>query len=232
MKIAQAGPISFITAPCPSGDDNRERARGFLAPSKRRRRFKRVGNAGLRSMFLSERSKNSAELHHVARVVQPSEKPSHWTHGGRPRVPCQKSNSSVSLPSLPFWPEHLTPNLAEAVVAEATVSAVAEEWLVGSAEAECLTGSPEAVVVACRHPDSVAVPVRTALQVAVASARAWDMAEFAAAVRRSERLDPEWEGWVDDTGVHTVSATRLVSVRGQSRRLVLIARPRDLLDPL
>src|SRR4051812_50038621 len=74
-------------------------------------------------MFLSERSKNSAELHHVARVVQPSEKPSHWTHGGRPRVPCQKSKSSVSLPSLPFWPERLTPNLAEAVVAEATGSA-------------------------------------------------------------------------------------------------------------
>src|SRR3954452_18822204 len=57
MKIAQAGPISFIAAPCPSGDSNSERARRFLAPSKRRRRFKRVGNAGLRSMFLSERSK-------------------------------------------------------------------------------------------------------------------------------------------------------------------------------
>src|SRR3954452_18822205 len=198
MKIAHAGPISFIAAPCPSGDSNSERARRFLAPSKRRWRFKRVGNAGLRSMFLSERSKNSAELHHVARVVQPSEKPSHWTHGGRPRVPCQKSKSSVSLPSLPFWPEHLTRNLAEAVVAEAmgsavaeaTVSAVAEEWLMGSAGAECLTGSPEAVL-ACRHPDSAAVPVRTALQVAVASGRAWDMAEFAAAVRRPERLDPE-----------------------------------------
>src|SRR3954471_4932755 len=194
MKIAQAGPISFIAAPCPSGDSNSERARRFLAPSKRRRRFKRVGNAGLRSMFLSERSKNSAELHHVARVVQPSEKPSHWTHGGRPRVPCQKSKSSVLLPSLPFWPELLTPNLAEAVVAEATVSAVAEEWLMGSAEARCRTGSPDAVV-ACRQPGSVAVPVRTALQAAVASGRAWDMAEFAAAVRRSERLDPEWEGW-------------------------------------
>jgi hypothetical protein len=148
----------------------------------------------------------------------------------------------VSLPSLPFWPELLTPNLAEAVVAEATGSAVAaewltgsavaEEWLMGSAGAECLTGSPEAVVVACRHPDSVAVPVRTALQVAVASARAWDMAEFAAAARRPERLDPEWEGWVYDTAVHMVSATRLVSVREQSRRLVLIVRPRDLLDPL
>src|SRR3954452_13574703 len=37
MKIAQAGPISFIAAPCPSGDDKRERALGFLAPSKRRR---------------------------------------------------------------------------------------------------------------------------------------------------------------------------------------------------
>lgn len=157
-------------------------------------------------------------------------------------MPCQKSKSSVSLPSLPFWPERLTPNLAEAVVAEATGSAVAaewltgsavaEEWLMGSAGAECLTGSPEAVVVACRHPDSVAVPVRTALQVAVASARAWDMAEFAAAVRRPERSDPEWEGWVDDTGVHMGSATRLVSVREQSRRLVLIVRPRDLLDPL
>ena len=116
-------------------------------------------------------------------------------------------------------------------MAEATVSAVAEEWLMGSAEAECLTGSPEAVV-ACRHPNLVAVPVRTALQVAVASGRAWDMAEFAAAVRRPERLDPEWEGWVDDTGVHMVSATRLVSVREQSRRLVLIVRPRDLRDPL
>src|SRR3954466_4571744 len=57
MKIAQAGPISFIAAPCPSGDSNSERARRFLAPSKRRRPFKRVGNAGLRSMFLSERSK-------------------------------------------------------------------------------------------------------------------------------------------------------------------------------
>src|SRR3954451_11980027 len=57
MKIAQAGPISFIAAPCPSGDSNSERARRFLAPSKRRRRFKRVGNAGLRSMFLSERPK-------------------------------------------------------------------------------------------------------------------------------------------------------------------------------
>ena len=67
-------------------------------------------------------------------------------------------------------------------------------------------------------PRLVAVPVRTALQVAVASGRAWDMAEFAAAVRRPERLDPEWEGWVDDTGVHMVSATRLVSVREQSCR--------------
>ena len=151
MKIAHAGPISFIAAPCPSGHDNREPARQFLAPSS-----VVSGSSAwagrLAINVLSERSKNSAELHHVARVVQPSEKPSHWTHGGRPRVPCQKSKSSVSLPSLPFWPELLTPNLAEAVVAEATVSAVAEEWLMGSAEAECLTGSPEAVV-ACRHPE-------------------------------------------------------------------------------